>query len=1322
MSFTSRVTCGPGLSRVVVAALISTLVMLSAIAVVFRAPSAAATASGLAMPPVCTTSGPFPYEQSYPPPPLALFAPATDTYCRAGNNLTGAGLESPPLDGNSTSVTFTMTPFTTIAGEYCVDVECKSKAVAQFTSAIFWPEQFNDAGQFATVTSADTPWEPTTHGWRFQPKELDFRLDRVGTCGTEGQSNVAVSNPASLSCTYTITWFHKPTKDAVVSFGNLHLGLASDSLGNKGIGGVCFKTDPTGPYDRCGNFSSAGVLEAMLLFSGTTTPVTPPTVDFTAVPSGSPLDIQFTATATAMTGATITSYAWDFGDNKTGTGAAPLHHYDAPGTYHATVSVTDSNGQHATVGRDVVISAKLVVNSVADTANGATSGQVCDTGATVGTPPVPECTLRAALEAANSGTSSQAITFAIPNVSGTPTIAVASKFPAATVPVSIDGTTQPGGWVDLAAPDVTFNGLDLRGGASQVKGMQFEGFNNALVIAGKGNDLVSGNRFGVNTAGTAAARRPVTAVLVGDGTDMTVSDNVILTTGIGIQAIQGAAGTISGNRIGVSADGNSALSPLPPNDILLRDVGVFTVQNNTVAAATFGILLRGASAPGTVITGNHIGTNGNGTAKIGSFGVGVVIDAVSHATVSDNFVSVGRPADAFSADVMVTGMAQCPAGGCFSPDAATNGPITGGDVTNGLSASAAGVYGVLVYAFAPRVTIDSNIIAGHFDQNRQVAEVELLGAADAIVGSNTIGTNELGTAAIRADVGVDVVGSSGTTIHDNLIAAASTAAIMVSSPDAGTVGAQVKSSATTIRDNRIGVNRAGTAAIANDVGIIVTGESADTVIGPTNLISGNTHAGILLRGAPTGTVISNDTIGANAAGNAAISNEFGIDIDELVDKTTISGSLIAGNTKAGIRTVSTSLVTVTTSEIGRRKNNVTIANGLGVDAQGPTNLSADTVKGNIGAGVKSKAGFDVFVSASTTFSDNGDIGIIGAGEPAAPTIDAVITKSANGTPRVQFVITSPGSSRQLGVAAIYSNTDCTTQGNAQTSVTTKAGSFLSPTAAVLTPTSNVIAAAYTATVTAVSALSGTGDLSKPVGRTSPISYCVLPHEYPDTSGTGVPDIIQKALGGDPTKPSTVRFLGTDGNSVSLVTSQGKFTGVTASDSPALPAGVSQPSGPFAFTIKGVHVGGAVQVSVAVGGTAVPTTNAYWRYGPPVPGGTTQWYRWEFDAASGLGPQQNGTGWILNFVDGQSGDDDATANGTIVDPGAPAIDTNVVTPADTVPAAAAVNALASTGPPRTQSFTLAGLLAMVAGTALCLLARERRGRYFSRGRYTALHRA
>ena len=50
------------------------------------------------------------------------------------------------------------------------------------------------------------------------------------------------------------------------------------------------------------------------------------------------------STSTGGLGAVISSYAWDFGDNTSGTGVIATHQYTSPGTYLARLTVTDSNG------------------------------------------------------------------------------------------------------------------------------------------------------------------------------------------------------------------------------------------------------------------------------------------------------------------------------------------------------------------------------------------------------------------------------------------------------------------------------------------------------------------------------------------------------------------------------------------------------------------------------------------------------------------------------------------------------------------------------------------------------------------------------------------------------------------------------------------------------------------------------------------------------------------------------------------------------------------------------------------------------------------
>ncbi len=84
-------------------------------------------------------------------------------------------------------------------------------------------------------------------------------------------------------------------------------------------------------------------------------PNQPPTA--TATVACAELDCTFDASGSRDVDGTISSYAWSFGDGVTGWGATPTHGYATPGTYDASVTVTDDEGSTAVFPLAVTVTA-----------------------------------------------------------------------------------------------------------------------------------------------------------------------------------------------------------------------------------------------------------------------------------------------------------------------------------------------------------------------------------------------------------------------------------------------------------------------------------------------------------------------------------------------------------------------------------------------------------------------------------------------------------------------------------------------------------------------------------------------------------------------------------------------------------------------------------------------------------------------------------------------------------------------------------------------------------------------------------------------------
>ncbi len=96
-----------------------------------------------------------------------------------------------------------------------------------------------------------------------------------------------------------------------------------------------------------------------------------------------------------------------------------------------------------------------------------------------------------------------------------------------------------------------------------------------------------------------------------------------------------------------------------------------------------------------------------------------------------------------------------------------------------------------------------------------------------------------------------------------------------------------------------------------------------------------------------------------------------------------------------------------------------------------------------------------------------------------------------------------------------------------------------------------------------------------------------------------------------------------------------------------PAGVSFPLGALQFSVTGFSPGAAVDVEILLPVGVMVT--GYYKYGDEPAMAGDHWYEFLFDGTTGASIFPNKI--VLHLVDGDRGDDDVSANGIIIDPGA-----------------------------------------------------------------------
>ena len=254
--------------------------------------------------------------------------------------------------------------------------------------------------------------------------------------------------------------------------------------------------------------------------------------------------------------------------------------------------------------------------------------------------------------------------------------------------------------------------------------------------------------------------------------------------------------------------------------------------------------------------------------------------------------------------------------------------------------------------------------------------------------------------------GITVTAGSGSAVRGMVLRGFSAYALSIWGP----------ASNSSIQGNYLGTNAAGTAASANQMGLLITGSNGNLVGGSTaaqrNIISGNADVGISLQTSSANNTVSGNTIGLNAAGTAKLANLRGIDIvggasNNLIGGTTVAArNVISGNTGQAVylngSTVTGNSIqgnylgtdTGGTVLMGNGWQGVIFYSGANGNTVGGTAAGAgNLIRGNAKSGVTVAAGSGNAVLGNSIYG-NGDLGIDLADDAAINVNDGVKTGGA----------------------------------------------------------------------------------------------------------------------------------------------------------------------------------------------------------------------------------------------------------------------------------------------------------------------------------------
>ncbi len=226
----------------------------------------------------------------------------------------------------------------------------------------------------------------------------------------------------------------------------------------------------------------------------------------------------------------------------------------------------------------------------------------------------------------------------------------------------------------------------------------------------------------------------------------------------------------------------------------------------------------------------------------------------------------------------------------------------------------------------------------------------------------------------------------------------------------------------TVKNNKIGTNAAGTAAIPNEAGIYLFDGYFGMFGGPSptdrNVISGNTSYGVVYYrtafSASYSITIQGNYIGTDVTGSYAIGNGVGIDAQARGNGASAINNVISGNA-TGVSMSNLATLNLTANYIG-------------------TDVSGTTAVPNTVQGVSVNGGVDYLSISRNVISGNGGAGLVASGAGFGEVSDNLIGTDASGA--------APLGNTGVGIALSgynYSVTGNTIANNASHGVTVTTG-------------------------------------------------------------------------------------------------------------------------------------------------------------------------------------------------------------------------------------------------------------------------------------------